>query len=448
MPLVSSTRTLLRGLAVTDHVVDVPLRWDARDTAPAADPGPTLQVLAREVVDVRREKDDLPLLLFLQGGPGGKSPRPLPGQGWLSRAVRTHRVVLLDQRGTGRSTRMDASRVAEIGDPALVAEHLRHHRADAIVADAEHVRDVVYGGRRWETLGQSYGGFVTLTYLSRAPQGLAACYVTGGLAGVEADAAEVYRRLYPRVARRNARHVHTFPGDRALLDALADRCAAEDVRLPGGDRLTVQRLQSLGMDLGFSDASEQLHWLLDEAWRDGPAAAPDGVLAPSFLAAVEQRTSYADNPLYVVMHESIYGQGSSTGQGPTSWAAERERPPAFVPTARPLMLTGEMTYPWMLEDIGALRPFRAATEVLAATDGWGPLYDLDALRANEVPVAALAYHDDMYVDVDLSLGTADRLGNAEVWVTNEYEHDGLRRTGGAVLDRLVASVADRGGPRR
>ena len=34
----------------------------------------TLQVFAREVVDPAKDSQDLPLLLFLQGGPGGSSP--------------------------------------------------------------------------------------------------------------------------------------------------------------------------------------------------------------------------------------------------------------------------------------------------------------------------------------------------------------------------------------
>jgi proline iminopeptidase len=51
----------------------------------------------------------------------------------------------------------------------------------------------------------------------------------------------------------------------------------------------------------------------------------------------------------------------------------------------------------------------------------------------------------MYVDADLSLRTAGQVGNCEVWVTNEYEHDGLRRDP-AVLERLLAQVRERGGP--
>jgi proline iminopeptidase len=42
----------------------------------------------------------------------------------------------------------------------------------------------------------------------------------------------------------------------------------------------------------------------------------------------------------------------------------------------------------------------------------------------------------MYVDAGLSLQTAEAVGNVRTWVTNEFEHDGLRT--GDVLDRLLA----------
>jgi pimeloyl-ACP methyl ester carboxylesterase len=71
----------------------------------------------REVVDPARRRDELPLLVFLQGGPGGKSPRPGPGNPpWLVEALKTHRVLLPDQRGTGRSTRIESATMAGFAD--------------------------------------------------------------------------------------------------------------------------------------------------------------------------------------------------------------------------------------------------------------------------------------------------------------------------------------------
>jgi proline iminopeptidase len=45
----------------------------------------------------------------------------------------------------------------------------------------------------------------------------------------------------------------------------------------------------------------------------------------------------------------------------------------------------------------------------------------------------------------LSLETVGRIGNARGWVTNEYEHDGLRASA-AVFARLRDMVRERGGP--
>ncbi|MBI9113899.1 alpha/beta fold hydrolase [Sanguibacter sp. YZGR15] len=422
------------GMHVTDREVTVPLVWsDESDTR-------TLTLFVRELVAPARRHEDLPLLVFLQGGPGGKGPRPTGPDGWVGHMLATHRVVLLDQRGTGRSSAVRGDSLTALGTPAEQAEHLTHFRADSIVADAEHVRTTVYGGRRWESLGQSYGGFITLTYLSQAPQGLSACYVTGGLPGViRPDAHEVYRRTYPRTAVKNALFRDRFPQDADRLAAVADRISAGDVRLPDGDLLTVRRLQTLGSDFGMKHGFERVHWALDEALDPGSED-----LSDTFLAHVAAETSYRANPLYAVLQEAIYASGTAR----PGWACEEVRAehPGFAPDARPLLLTGEMIYPWMFEEIAALRPFRAATEELHRRTEWSPLYDLDVLAANEVPVVAAVYHDDMFVPADLSLETAEHVGNTYAWVTNEHEHDGLR-VGGA-LRHLTEHLAATGGPLR
>ena len=60
------------GALVREHEVAVPLHWSDPDAG-------TITVFARELVAPGRRDDDLPLLLFLQGGPGGKGPRPTRG---------------------------------------------------------------------------------------------------------------------------------------------------------------------------------------------------------------------------------------------------------------------------------------------------------------------------------------------------------------------------------
>ncbi|MEV0404786.1 alpha/beta fold hydrolase [Actinoallomurus sp. NPDC050550] len=415
------------GLRVREHVADVPLDWSAPEHG-------TIKIFFRELADPVRASEDLPCLVYLQGGPGGKGPRPLAADGWLGQALKTHRVILVDQRGTGRSTRIDGRRMSSFATAEEGADFLACFRADSIVADHEHLRKTVFGGRRWSTLGQSYGGFLTMTYLSTAPEGLSACYVTGGLPGLDPSAAEVYRRTYPRVEAKNREFYRRYPQHVEHVGRIADRLSEGDVRLPDGDVLTVRRLQSLGIDFGMKPGYERMHWLLDEAFNGDE-------LSAVFLHGVLARSSYSDSPLFAALQESIYGHGA----GATGWAAqaERARHPRFAEDARPLLFTGEMIYPWMFQEISELRPFHGAVERLAARAEWPELYDLDRLAANEIPVAAAVYHDDMYVDAGLQLDTASRVGNIRVWVTNEYEHDGIGND--RVFARLTEMVRETGG---
>ncbi|MEU4692945.1 alpha/beta fold hydrolase [Actinoplanes sp. NPDC023714] len=411
------------GLRFTDHTVTVPL--DHRKPGVAG-----IEIFAREVVAADRAGDDLPWLLYLQGGPGGKAPRPVRADSWLALATRTHRVLLLDQRGTGRSTPITARTVRDMPADRLAA-FLKLFRADSIVADAEILRERVAGGSKWDTLGQSYGGFITMAYLSAAPQGLRTCYVTGGLPGLTATGDEVYARTYPRVAAKNAEFYRAFPSDVGLVRAVADLLSSSDVRLPDGDRLTARRLRLLGNAFGMSYGYAQVHWLLEEALHGSE-------LSGTFLYDVMQQTGFVDTPLFA-LQEYCYGGPCR----PTRWAASRALAahPEFAEDATPLLFTGEMMYPWMFEEIAALRPFAGAAELLAEAEDWPPLYSLDRLAVNEVPVVAAVYADDMYVDAGLSLATADFIGNVRTWVTNEYEHDGLRTSGDAVLGHLFAMAA-------
>jgi pimeloyl-ACP methyl ester carboxylesterase len=415
------------GFAATDHVFTVPLNH--------ADPaGPTIDVFARELVDPARAGEALPWLVYLQGGPGGKSPRPLRADGWLARALRTHRVLLLDQRGTGRSTPITPSFAAKFGSAEALAEYMSCFRADAIVEDCEHIRRQLCGDEPWETLGQSYGGFLTLTYLSMAPEGLKACYVAGGLPDIDAHADDIYTRTYPRVRERCAEFYARYPEAAYGLRRIADHLVLNDVRLPDGDRLTVRRLRTLGMPLGMGDGFERVNALLDEAW-DGD------VLSDFFRYQTMLLTGFIGNPIYAVLQEPSYGQGGK----PTAWSADRvlEAFPEFAEDADALLLTGEMIYPWMFRDIAGLRPFAGAADLLAERVDWPALYDRPRLAANRVPVAAVVYHDDIYVDAELSLRTARSVGNLRAWVTNEWEHDGISASGPHVLDRLMELAAGR-----
>jgi len=420
-----------RGTVLTDHVFEVPL--DHSDPG-----GEQISVFAREVVATEHRSAgarDLPWLLFLQGGPGRAAPRPSGRESWLDRALRDYRVLLLDQRGTGRSTPATWRTLARRGGPAEQARYLTLFRADSIVADAELIRRRLAGGRPWSVLGQSFGGFCAVTYLSQAPEGLAEVLIAGGLPGLDATPDEVYLAAYPAVAAKNAAHYERYPQDAELARRIARHLAGHEVLLPSGMPLDVAAFQALGIGLGMADGSDRLHYLLESALEDGE-------IGDDFRYQAQAALTFARGPLYAVLHEACYAQGAAT-----RWAAQRMRarfsefdPAAALGGDAPVLFTGEMIYPWMFRADPVLRPLAEAAGLLAEHEGWPALYDPARLAANEVPAAAVIYHDDMYVPRRFSLRTAAAIRGLRRWVTSEYEHDGLRASGGAVLDRLIGLV--------
>ncbi|MEU1128186.1 alpha/beta fold hydrolase [Streptomyces sp. NPDC005899] len=419
------------GLVLTDHRFTVPLDH--------ADPdGETIEVFGREVVAAAKAGEDLPWLLYLEGGPGFGARRFVGAEAWLGRAVREFRVLLLDQRGTGLSTPANRQTLPVRGGPGEQADYLAHFRSDGIVRDCELIRPQLTGGAPWTVLGQSFGGFCAVRYLSASPEGLERVLITGGLPSLDAHADDVYRAAYPRIERKVAAHYARYPQDVARARAIATYLAE---RRPhsGGHHLTSEGFRSLGILLGSGNGSHQLHHILENAFVTGPHGAE---LSDAFQESMRTATSFAPHPLYAVMHEAIYGQGAR----PTAWAAERVRTefPAFDDATGdgPVMFTGESIHPWHFDVDPALRPLRETAELLAARTGWPVLYDVERLAANEVPVAAAVYHDDMYVDTAHSLRTAASIRGLRTWVTSEYEHDGLRAGGPHVLDRLLALVRD------
>jgi pimeloyl-ACP methyl ester carboxylesterase len=403
-----------RGLVLTEHEFAVPLDHARPD-------GESITVFAREVADP--DGRDRPLLVYLQGGPGSEAPRPTrhpSAPGWLDRALTDFRVLMLDQRGTGRSTPIGTL-------PGLTgaeqAEYLTHFRADAIVRDAERIREEL-GVEHWSVLGQSFGGLCVMTYLSIAPEGLGEAFVTGGLAPIGPRIDEIYSATYARTLERCRRHYERYPADRERVRALHERLERDDVRLPSGDRLTARRLRQLGNLLGMSTGAEDLHHILELP-----------VDSPAFGHDVEAALGFARNPLYAALQEACWADGGST-----RWAAERLMPAEYADDRE--LFVGEHVYPWMFEEYGALAPLREAADILAGHE-WPRLYDADRLAANEVPVAAAIYAEDMYVERALSEETAAHIRGLRTGLTDEYEHNALRTDGGRVLGRLIDLVRGR-----
>jgi pimeloyl-ACP methyl ester carboxylesterase len=412
------------GTVLTDRFFGVPLDHQRPD-------GEQIEVFAREVVAADKADGDLPWLLFLQGGPGFGALRPEGRESWLDRALNDYRVLLLDQRGTGRSCPATRRTLARLG-PQAQADYLTHFRADSIVLDAELIRRELTD-EPWSVLGQSFGGMCTVTYLSFAPHGIREAFITGGLPGLTVTADDIYRRTYRTVAAKNAAHYERYPDDVDQARRVAEYLTEHDVRLPDGAPLTVAAFQSAGAMLGQSGGSHALHYLLED-----PFAGDE--LSDVFRYAMMNELSFATGPLYALLHEAAYAQGFATRWSAQRIRAEFEEFGSGVTGSDPLYFTGEMIYPWMIDADPVLRPLRQAADILAERDDWPPLYDPTRLAANQVPVAAAIYYHDMYVDRELSMQTAQAIRGLQAWVTSEYEHDGLRVSNGAVLDRLIGMV--------
>jgi proline iminopeptidase len=416
-------------MRTAEHYFDLPL-----DHFGGSDE--TITVFAREYVSTdhtAEETEELPWLVYLQGGPGGRGNRFASLGGWSKAAGKDFRILMLDQRGTGLSSPIDRNTLPLRGGHADQAEYLTHFRADSIVADAEAIR-LALGSGRWTVYGQSYGGFCALSYLSFAPEGLREVLITGGLAPLSGPADRVYRATYPRVATRNAEYFKKYPEDRQQLNRIARHLSRTEEWLPGGERLTVERFQMVGSFLGGNTRIDALHHLLEDAFVMTPTGER---LSDSFLDQVRSQVSRAGNPLYALMHESIYGQGEAT-----NWAAWRvlDQFPQFAPDAPQLLLTGEAVYPWYFEQDESLVPLREVAALLAGKNDWKPLYDPVRLARNTVPVAAAVYSEDIYVDRDLSLQTAAAVRGLQVWESRDFHHDGISDDGETIFGRLLGMV--------
>ena len=399
----------LQDLTLEEHTLTVPLVWgDPADHR-------TIDIFARVVA--REGGESLPYLVFLQGGPGHEAPRPFHSStspAWLDEALAHYRLVLLDQRGTGLSTPVgdhDLARGAE-----AVAEHLTHLRADAIVRDCEAMREHL-GATTWSVLGQSFGGFTTLAYLSTDAASLEDVFITGGLSAVGRHPDDVYALCYDKMRDASERYYRRFPEHRDAMRRLVDLADAGDIILPDGEVVSRSRLRSVGSALGTNDGWQTLWSILE---RDPSSNA--------FRYDLMHAMPYdGRNPLYFAFHESSYADGHAT-----RWSAERTEPTDFRDD--PTLFTGEHIRREWTETVPAFQPWRDVALHLAEFE-WPSIYDAAAISASGATGAAAVYITDVYVPYEFSLETAKLLPGVQLWQTSEHEHNGLRS--GPVLSHLI-----------
>lgn len=406
-----TTTRYIADLRIDDHTLNVPLNWDDPDDKR------TIDIFASVVT--RPGGEDLPYLTFLQGGPGSEAPRVThspTNPDWLDVALEHYRVVMLDQRGTGKSTPIGDKDLPKGAD--YLAEYCTHLRADSIVKDAEAFREHL-GAKTWNTLGQSFGGFTTLAYLSVFPDSIDNAYFTGGLSAVGHHPDDVYALCYEKVRAYTEAYYRRFPAHRDKVRELVKRAENQEIKLPTGEVVSPSRIRSLGHLLGADNGWIVLHDLL-ELDPETNAFAYDLAHALPFGGR---------NPLYYIIHESSYSDGFVT-----DWSAERTLPDAWKDD--PTLLTGEHVRREWADTVPAFKPWKEVVDKVAQVE-WPSIYDAEALRNSGATGAAAVYVNDCYVPLEFSLETAKLLPGVKTYVTSEHEHNGLRASGGDVLRHLI-----------
>jgi len=251
-------------LKFTEHFFETPRDYSSPSSG-------TLRLFARSArkhttpVDIegdtaaeRKKEQQLPWLLFLNGGPGVECLSPQSygiTQNFLDKG---YQILFLDHRGTGLSSPISASTLGLRGDDPVQANYLKSFRADSIVKDCEAIRKALTanhpdGKKQWSILGFSFGGFCSVSYLSMFPEGIKEAFLFGGLPPLVDSPDEVYERLFKKVGQRNKAYYEKYPEDVERVKAivrLLKRFGDNTVRLPSEGSLSARRFLQIGIGLG------------------------------------------------------------------------------------------------------------------------------------------------------------------------------------------------------
>ena len=92
----------------------------------------------------------------------------------------------------------------------------------------------------------------------------------------------------------------------------------------------------------------------------------------------------------------------------------------------------------MFEDYAELARLKDQAEMVANFDDWPQLFNVEQLNRNKVPVYAAVYMEDMFVDFDLSMQTAQAIRGCKTYITNVMYHDAMRSKMDEVFKGLFA----------
>ncbi len=416
------------------------------------------------------------MVVYLCGGPGDANLAfANPELNKIILEEWGHPILFLDYRGTGRSTRITTETLEKRKSPS---EYLTRFRQDAIVADLEAIR-LCFFGVKFLLIGQSFGGWIAMTYVSFLPESLSSVFITAGLPPIGKEPEDVYEALYERVIRANEQYYAMYPDDKAkvkkIVHYLEDPSFGKSqhgekgksrenrgVMLPDGQRLTPEGFMTMGRHFGGEDGFRKVHSIVDLMARDIDLKSKRGLKAETierFWKSGGAGFKLHQRPCYGTLHEPIYCSGKLKAR--PDWAAQRVGRQQGGGHFRwlekgfdgsvlgmdaykdiPLYFTGEMIHDFMLEDAGpAAAPFKAHADDLARRVQWSTLYDVGRLSQNVVPVRAVVYPEDLYVDYGFSIETAAMVGTClAVTAPSGWLHGSIKTSPKDVCEKLFSTA--------
>lgn len=485
--------------AIDELRFEVPLQY-----LPSTQEDEKLEIVARLVYatagpaaeTLRDSWASRPILLYLCGGPGADNPPcRIPAMNrWL--LEKGYSILYVNYRGCGPSSPLRAETLCKkphLRGDIEKAQYISHFGQDNIVRDLEAMRHSlsrIAGSTaeiKWTTLGQSYGGYISLSYLSMHPEGLQEVFITGGLPPCGMDLDDYFRVEYEDIVAKNKAWYGLYPdGDalvRRVLALIAD-IGPRNVRMTGRGYLTGQKLLTLGRQFGSKVGFPEVYDLLRRIERD--LASPARRLRPDTVREFEGILHVDERPLYPLMLEQTWCSG-----GRTDWAAERVArdipgfeylraydddddddhmqqngnnktennnnttntnnhnnhnhnarthhtytypDPSLTPPGRPIYFTANTYGRFHYDTHEALVDLRGAAEALARHP-WPCPYDYARLAANRVPAYAVIFARDMHLDAGVAADTASRVGGLRR-VLDPGWHQDIRHRAVEVLENL------------
>lgn len=442
-----------------DETLDIAAHMVYAEACP--DTSPTTTTRQREHWASRVKADralrERPILLYLCGGPGADNPpcRIPEMNRWLLQ--KGYSILYVDYRGCGDSSPVRSHTLFQRrGSGDLERAHfISLFCQDNIVRDLEAIRHCLAKKvapspyTRWTILGQSYGGYISLTYLSLYPEGLQEVFITGGLPPCGMNIDDYFRVEYQDIVAQNKAWYAAYPDADALVRrilGLISSIGPTNIGMTGRGYMTGQKLLTLGRQFGSKVGFPEVYNLLREMDEDLTSTMR---LSAKTINKFENILHVDERPLYPILLEQTWCSG-----GKTRWAAERVareipgfeylRPdtdgsypdPWLTPIDQPIYFTANTYCRFHFDTHEELIDLKSTVEILAEHE-WDCPYDYDRLATNpsNVPVYAVSFEKDMHLDVGVAAKTAGMVGGLRLVIDPGWHQD-IRYKPAEVLENL------------